>query len=463
MSHNSTAISVSSDNFDWQRDTIPDFVTLSLYIIIGLVGNTIVILVYKFHLTKASEERYFIPILALADLIACVVSSSLGIVWNYHQENFTNVALCKIVYYFMGNTTYMSIFLLLCIAVQRYLKICRKRTLSLRCRRIMIFICLVCAVCFTIPLCLTYGIVHFKKNGHVITSHCSKLKYSNKIFGALYGIVVSSFIFLVYLSFIFLYGKIGYAIYHHFKTHQFKHTHAHYPKDSTPRNSKPSKSEESYEDRAQSENSETGNNLTFQTFGDTNKGHVRKSSLHDMISDKNMKAKGLQNIAFPDVDLVRFQKIKNTSMTVDFRTVDNGVMTDDQSIDSLQITCPMSDVSSDSLSTTKTYSTTISKPLKKKHRKRKRSRRLMNKFSFMFMIVTTVFLICFIPVSTILTLEGFYPDFWEKLSSSQVNIVIWLYRTFIINNISNPLIYAFMDIEFRNAAKKLFKQCCGTM
>lgn len=179
-----------------------------------------------------------------------------------------------------------------------------------------------------------------------------------------------------------------------------------------------------------------------------------------MISDKNLKAKGLQNIAFPDVDLGRFQKIKNKSTKVDFRTVDNGVITDDQSIDSLQITCPMSDVSLDSLSTTRTDTTAISKQ-KKKHRKRKRSRRLMNKFSFMFMTVTTVFLICFIPVSTILTLEGFYPDFWEKLSKSQVNIVIWLYRTFIINNISNPLIYAFMDIEFRNATKKLFNRCCG--
>lgn len=204
----------------------------------------------------------------------------------------------------------------------------------------MIFICLVCAVCLTIPLCLTYGIVHFKKNGLVITSRCSKLKYGNKIFGALYGIVISSFIFLVYLSFIFLYGKIGYAIYHHFKTHPFKHARAQYPKDSTPTNSKPSKSDEEH---TQSEDSATGNNLTFQTFGDTNKGHVRKSSLHEMISDKNLKAKGLQNIAFPDVDLVRFQKIRNKSMKVDFRTVDNGVITNDQSIDSLQITCPMSD------------------------------------------------------------------------------------------------------------------------
>ncbi|XP_052062423.1 cholecystokinin receptor type A-like [Mytilus californianus] len=91
------------------------------------------------------------------------------------------------------------------------------------------------------------------------------------------------------------------------------------------------------------------------------------------------------------------------------------------------------------------------------------NRRITNKLTVMFFIITIVFLLCYIPKVTVLCLEGIYEDFWENLSTSQRPVVTFLYHIFIFNNIVNPIIYAFMDKEFRdNAAillKRMFNSC----
>lgn len=453
MTQNTTNITQTGTNnvFDWNHDTIPDYVTLSIYIVIGIVGNTIVLLVYKNYMNRSSEERYFIPVLAVSDMIACVTCSSLGIVWNYYQKNFTNEALCKVVYYFMGNSEYMSIFILLCIAIQRYLKICRKKTLRLRTRRIMVFICLLCAISFTIPLCLTYGIVHFEKNGKIISSHCNKLKYKNHLVGAAYGIVVSAFIFFTYVVFIILYGKIGYAIYKHFKKQQLK-------RRSTIKTDKEQSNESS--NKAEQLGGLSESSVTDESKSDfvqrrraysnveTKKGLIKHSAL-----SFNDKKKILQSASSSGINLIKLQKIHNRVLPP---LISQSLNTERN--DSCSSVMKSTSFSADSSMTSfETTGDTTTPKKKKRNSKRKRNRRYMNKFSLMFMVVTTVFLVCFIPVSSILTLEGFYPNFWDGLSRTQASLAIWLYRTFIINNIVNPFIYAFMDLEFRNSAKKLLR------
>ncbi|XP_052062424.1 cholecystokinin receptor-like [Mytilus californianus] len=86
------------------------------------------------------------------------------------------------------------------------------------------------------------------------------------------------------------------------------------------------------------------------------------------------------------------------------------------------------------------------------------NRRITNKLTFMFFIITTVFILSYIPKVIVLCLDGIYKDFWENLSTSQRPAVTFLYHIFIINNIVNPIIYAFMDMEFRDNAAILLKR-----
>ncbi|XP_052058956.1 neuropeptides B/W receptor type 1-like [Mytilus californianus] len=85
------------------------------------------------------------------------------------------------------------------------------------------------------------------------------------------------------------------------------------------------------------------------------------------------------------------------------------------------------------------------------------NRSIMYKFTLMFMAITIIFLISFIPKIFFMVMEGRDSEFWEKLSSSERAGLRFLYRLYILNNVVNPFIYAFMDMKFRKEAKKLIK------
>jgi cation transport ATPase len=85
------------------------------------------------------------------------------------------------------------------------------------------------------------------------------------------------------------------------------------------------------------------------------------------------------------------------------------------------------------------------------------NRRVMHKLTIMFMLITFVFLICYIPKVVLLLIEGLDPNFWENFSDSERSAVLFIYRIFILNNVVNPFIYAFMDLEFRKEVKSMIR------
>jgi hypothetical protein len=55
-------ITLEEWNAEIIQSLIPDIVILSLWFIIGVFGNLIVIVVYKFQMKEKTDERYFVPI-----------------------------------------------------------------------------------------------------------------------------------------------------------------------------------------------------------------------------------------------------------------------------------------------------------------------------------------------------------------------------------------------------------------
>lgn len=88
------------------------------------------------------------------------------------------------------------------------------------------------------------------------------------------------------------------------------------------------------------------------------------------------------------------------------------------------------------------------------------NKRIMIKLSLMFMLITVIFLICYIPKVTIMLLEANSQSFWEQLSDDTRPFVLFIYRMFIINNITNPFIYAFFDTLFLTSLKTSFGCKC---
>ncbi|CAG2245322.1 APLNR [Mytilus edulis] len=216
MEHNDTNKMLMQWHSEFARNIIGNITALSVYMICGLIGNTIVIVVYKYQLKDVSDE-YFIPVLAVADLIACIVCPILDIIFLAMHLNYKNSLGCKIALFFITTTAFTSVFVLMCIAVQRYLKICKNITISLYFRRAMVALSFLLAVSMAVPLAMTYDHIDFASEGIIVGKRCGKMEYDSDIDGAAYGIVYLSVNFLILVSFIFLYGRIGCTIYGHFK------------------------------------------------------------------------------------------------------------------------------------------------------------------------------------------------------------------------------------------------------
>lgn len=385
-------------NSELAKALIPNDVFLSLYIILGIFGNVTVILVYGLRMKKKTENRYFIPVLAVSDLTGVIVCGSFAIALNMMQAQFYNTHVCKAWWFFAALTTSMSIFLLLIIAAQRYITVCRPvgSQMILMHKRLAIGVSIGLAIIVAGPTSALYGSVEFpNSDGSIIGVRCSKLKDVSKAGSLVYGVTVVLVILASITLMIYFYSRIGHKLFIHFK---YRTT-----VDSDKR--RPSCTEQG------SSNSESG-------------------------YDKEM-CTSTSQVDMNTVD----QRESNTDDEVDINTVDQRESSTDEE---------------------KTPTSVETKQKTSRQHKSKKdhgqiNRRVMHKLTIMFMLITFVFLICYIPKVILLLIEGLDPNFWENFSDSERSAVLFIYRIFILNNVVNPFIYAFMDLEFRKEVKSMFR------
>ncbi|XP_052719406.1 kappa-type opioid receptor-like [Crassostrea angulata] len=347
---NGTILSDKLDkwNSDLARRLTPNNVILSLYIAIGLLGNSTVILIYGFKIKGNKEDRYFIPFLAFADLSASIY-----------------------------NKTFCSIFLLLIIAIHRYLKICRpqRKQMTLKWKRFAMCLVLIIAFALSAPMSYFYGSVSFKnEKENIVGLRCSRLKTAHKLASQIFGGIAVLTIIIVIFSFICLYLRIGYTIIKHFK----------YSK-------------------------------TQKTYNNTEKPR------------QNNKRKGVNSCSNG--------RLRNMDTELKSLSSNEEILAGSRPGDAKQsvfMTCA---------------------------KRRKQNRRVVHKITLVFMRITVIFLICYIPKVIIMLLEARNARFWEEFSDSGRAGVLFLYRFFIINNIINPVIYAFMDKKFSRKVKLFCKIC----
>ena len=98
---------------------------LFICLIIGALGNGLVIVIYALKLRGDLGQRYFIPHLAVMDLIACVSASILCLLSNFYPLSFPSDSLCRFFWYTSWSSAAISTLILLLIAIQRYLSVCK--------------------------------------------------------------------------------------------------------------------------------------------------------------------------------------------------------------------------------------------------------------------------------------------------------------------------------------------------
>lgn len=100
------------------------FVFTIFYMVVGVIGNSIVIYIFAAN-GKMSKTTIFILTLAGIDLISCLVNMPAESAMLWHPVDFDHDVICKLSRYTTYIASASSSFVLIAIAVDRYLMICR--------------------------------------------------------------------------------------------------------------------------------------------------------------------------------------------------------------------------------------------------------------------------------------------------------------------------------------------------
>ena len=249
--------------------------------------------------------------------------------------------LCKTGWLLATIATIMSVFMLVIIAIQRYIKVCTQKAhiVTLKWKRFMMILALTTSIAVSAPSVATYGTVPFESSYRNLTGHiCGKISgIRSLIYDIVLAIVVSASCGIL----VVLYFLIGRTIY-----------------------------------------------------------KCMKQSGHSITNSKIYS--------------------ENDFMDKSGWTVDTDLKTDDtierfelESVDKENQKTFIECVESGTLENESSNKYNINKK-KKTSDLKKKNQSAISKITVIFMIITTVFLICSIPKLTIFCLETITPSFWEK-------------------------------------------------
>ena len=215
MENGSTAISnitYLSQGYNSEHYLIYSVFFLAVRLIVGVLGNVFVLLIYRIKITQNNTTEFYISVLAASDLTAVIILSVTSFLKG--MKIYTKyILLCKTLSFISIFPAYVSVFLLLIIAFDRYQRICCKVSISSKWKWWMVIFALCMACLFTLPSAVLGSNVREASYDSMHTMLC---KMSNKLriqYGASVGISVICIMMLL----VFLYGRIIQQIYNHFQ------------------------------------------------------------------------------------------------------------------------------------------------------------------------------------------------------------------------------------------------------
>ncbi|XP_071119958.1 neuropeptide Y receptor type 1-like [Mytilus edulis] len=127
--------------------------------IVGILGNCSVIICYFFRIQERGQ-RYFIPVLAVVDLVACITSSVFYIMDNKFLLNYPYDLMCRVLIFLQLLVPGISASLLVIIGVQRYLLVCKPHgpRMTSRWKRIAIVVVCLFSLALSAPFLAISGI-----------------------------------------------------------------------------------------------------------------------------------------------------------------------------------------------------------------------------------------------------------------------------------------------------------------
>ena len=366
---------------------------LSLYLFLGLSGNGIVLFIYTRRI-KRTEKRYFIPVLAIADIFAILSGVVLGIVSNFHRANYVIDTFCKVGYYLTWTTTSVSGIIILLIALNRHLMICRPTgpQLTVARKRRAIVAVIIFSIVSSGPMLYFIGKrqLPFVYKGQPINATLCTLRFSS---GFWYKLQMGYFaleVFLTVLNMLLTCGfyiPVGVIIYRRFKSTKNR-----------------SKLTGDTQEMSTIQLSEVPSNL-FKVQQIDN-SYVEDSAISTTMSTIGPSHKGI--IPGTKKEVKRDERGSSVN-----------------------------------------------------RKKSVRRKQVKHNFTTMFATIIGFYILAYLPTLMLMIIPGQNPaEFYFSKSPVAINLLVFLQRAFLLNNICNAFIYTYFDLSFRKEVKKLLCLPC---
>ena len=163
----------------WNQELVVKYLPLTsiliLYLIVGVCGNCVVIFIYLKRFKTYCAGRFYIPVLAAVDAVSVVANCLFHVAETLLPVKYESYIGCKIAWFLATIVTLDGTYILVLVAVNRYVMICRplEAQLSSKWKRVSIFIATVLAVIMSAPCLYFSGTVEVTSKDGIIGDACA--------------------------------------------------------------------------------------------------------------------------------------------------------------------------------------------------------------------------------------------------------------------------------------------------
>lgn len=431
---------------------LPSVIYLSILVVLGIFGNSIILYIYgsKFKTTNA---HFFILSLAGLDMVCCV-----SMILEIFDKRFPVYSgnykmLCKITRLAEMFSSVSSSSLLLCIALDRYNKICKpfKQFTHKRARKCLVC-CIILGVLLSWPMVLFHGPEKVHSGVQNVTgSECGDDEnYKNSILPSVYFGLLGVLNILAIIILSFFYVRIFRAV----LVWKRKQRGEKIPES-------PGLSSVSMNYNAITSLSTTSNSRQKLSYSNSDSNYYTKSLNGSMRCGKKAVGQtkessiceGIGNLGYTgDYDTVLYSEQKSTqNMLIDSSVTgrtSGGNPTDTD----------VSGTGKSPLRERGRYSVYVGSGRKHMSRKSFKHYKTVTTNTLLFSVVTVIYILSYLPTIIIETLNAAHVYDDESLPYRTRSVLVIMNLTYFFNSIANQYVYSAINPAFRRHVKQLF---CG--
>ncbi|KAL3889962.1 hypothetical protein ACJMK2_002276 [Sinanodonta woodiana] len=464
----------TSDNIEQENKTLQEIndenaklllPVLVLYVsimCIGIIGNAIVIVIYSCRF-QLSPRKIFILTLALLDFTACSVGLPYHVLDLIEPYMYRYLVFCKMSTAIILFVHVSSLSILISIGVDRYLKICRpfQTQITTRVAKYICGILIFASLVISFPIFEIYGYNTVKTGYGNITGvecfFCDEYRYNT--FSVVYHVILLSVFVAATIVLFVLYSLICRELYISRRRISLDNKTLNSGENITEacmlslvsseiQDRKVATNFEAKNIRSKFPITETMKHTAVETGGSRCNRDLHEndqacvdskseSTIFDSITDEEREAKEKR------VEIISMQVLKCKDRCRGDRSRGYGFR-----LISWVLRCK----------------TRINKI---QHSESERRRAIMRaltdkrtmKTTYTMLTITALFILSYIPAFYV-TIQGLIDEeFWDRPSEDELVLYNILLRSYLINNMMNPVVYGFMDEKFRQKCFKMQWPC----